>query len=136
MDKETIHRFINTLDVSANIKKELKNKFAPEFLNRLDDVVFFKQLGQTDIAKIVTLEMKAVTNRFKEKGYIIKLNKSAIDFLTKEGYDPKYGARPLKRAINKYVERDLAIKLVDGEFNEGSIIKVSHLKDNEFLTFK
>ena len=118
------------------IKKELKKEFAPEFLNRLDDIIFFKQLTQDNVMKIVTLELSSVIKRFNEKGYNIKLNKSAVEFLAKEGYDPKYGARPLKRAINKYVERDLANKIVDGEFIADSIIKVSHIKGTDYLTFK
>lgn len=118
------------------IKKELKKEFAPEFLNRLDDIVFFKQLNEGDVTKIVNLELKSVVKRFKEKGYTIKVNKSAIDFLAKEGYDPKYGARPLKRAISQYIEKDLAKCLVNGDFSVGDTIKVSHLKDTDRLTFK
>ena len=86
------------------IKKELKNKFSPEFLNRLDDIVLFDQLKSEDVIRIVDIELDKFIRRMGRQDYTFKFNKNAKEFLAKEGYDQKYGARPIKRAIQKYVE--------------------------------
>ena len=115
------------------IEKALKKAFAPEFLNRIDDVVLFGQLSKEDIYKIIDLELKHVFQRIEDVGYKIELAKSAKDFLAEKGYDPDYGARPLARAIQKYLEDPLAEKIIEGSFKEGDIIEVKKMKDNDDL---
>jgi len=99
--------------MDAIIKKELKNKFSPEFLNRLDDIILFDQLESVDILKIVQIELDNFSDRMHDEGYIFKFAKPAKDFLVKEGYDQAYGARPIKRAIQKYVEDIVADAIID-----------------------
>ena len=99
--------------MDAIIKKELKNKFSPEFLNRLDDIILFDQLESVDILKIVQIELDNFSDRMQDEGYIFKFAKPAKDFLVKEGYDQAYGARPIKRAIQKYVEDIVADAIID-----------------------
>lgn len=108
------------------IKKELKNKFSPEFLNRLDDIILFDQLQNEDILKIVQIELEQFSYRMEDEGYIFKFSKQAKEFLAKEGYDQSYGARPIKRAIQRYVEDIVADAILDQ----------SLMKDTEYLISK
>jgi len=107
------------------IKKELKNKFSPEFLNRLDDIVLFDQLETKDIVKIVEIELSQFCYRMSEEGYIFKFAKPAKDFLAKEGYDASYGARPIKRAIQRYVEDIVADAILDHAIEKGKEYTIS-----------
>ena len=116
--------------VSDVIEDSLKKAFSPEFLNRLDDVIVFKKLDKEGIGKIVELPLKDLTSRIKEIGYDVKVSKKLKDHLVEVGYDEKYGARPLNRAIQKYVEDPIAEELLKGEAQEGDIIKVGY-RDNE-----
>lgn len=118
------------------IRKELKNKFAPEFLNRLDDIVLFEGLKQADVLSIVDIEIKKLTYRMSEQGYEIKVLKNAKVFLADKGYDPEYGARPLKRAIQTYIEDLLADYIIEGKMVEGGSYSVSHKKGEEKLFIK
>jgi len=118
------------------IKKELKNKFSPEFLNRLSDIVLFDQLQADDIIKIVDIELNKFIDRMGRQGYTFKFNKTAKEFLAKEGYDQAYGARPIKRAIQKYVEDVAADAMLDGELKEGESYTISKDKKEEKLTCK
>jgi ATP-dependent Clp protease ATP-binding subunit ClpC len=116
------------------IEKALKKAFAPEFLNRIDDVVLFTQLKEEDIHKIIDLELGHVLKRIKDIGYTVELTDPAKAFLAMKGYDPAYGARPLKRAIQRYMEDPLAEQLIGSEAQEGDIIIVDHRTDAEELT--
>lgn len=116
------------------IEKALKKAFAPEFLNRIDDVVLFNQLQKEDIFKIIDLELRDVYKRIEDAGYQIELSKTAKDFLAEKGYDPDFGARPLARAIQKYLEDPLAEAIIGAEVKEGDVIEVKHAKDGEELT--
>ena len=116
------------------IEKALKKAFAPEFLNRIDDVVLFNQLKKEDLHKIIDLELKSVFKRIEEAGYTIELAKSAKEFLSEKGYDPNFGARPLSRAIQKYLEDPLAEAIIGSTVAEGDILEVKHAKDAEELT--
>ncbi len=116
------------------IEKALKKAFAPEFLNRIDDVILFNQLKKEDIFQIIDLELKSVFKRIEEAGYIIQLDKSAKDFLSEKGYDPDFGARPLGRAIQKYLEDPLAEAIIGSSVAEGDVLEVKHEKDHEELT--
>jgi ATP-dependent Clp protease ATP-binding subunit ClpC len=116
------------------IEKALKKAFAPEFLNRIDDVVLFSQLKEEDIHKIIELELRHVLKRIKDIGYTVELTDAAKSFLALKGYDPAYGARPLKRAIQRYMEDPLAEQLIGAKANEGDVILVDHKTDAEELT--
>jgi len=118
------------------IKKELKNKFSPEFLNRLDDIILFDQLQNEDILKIVQIELNAFCERMAMDGYSFKFTKLAKDFLVKEGYDPSYGARPVKRAIQKYVEDIVADAILDESLKADKIYTISKNKNEDKLFIK
>ena len=123
--------------IESIIDKELKSKFTPEFLNRLDETILFNQLSNEDMVKIVDIELNEIQERMEEQHITIKFAKSAKDFLVTEGYDPAYGARPLKRAIQKYVEDILADGILDGVIKEGdATYTVSHKKGAEKLSIK
>jgi ATP-dependent Clp protease ATP-binding subunit ClpC len=119
------------------IRKELKNKFAPEFLNRLDDIILFDGLKEEHVIEIAELELNKLINRMADQGYKIKVNKTAKVFLAQKGYDPLYGARPLKRAIQNYVEDILADAIIDKEIEEGSkTYTISHKSGEDKLSLK
>ena len=118
------------------IKKELKNKFSPEFLNRLDDIILFDQLQTEDVINIVDIELNKFIERMERQGYTFKFNKNAKAFIAKEGYDQAYGARPIKRAIQKYVEDVVADSILDGFLKEGKTYTVSKDAKNNKLIIK
>ena len=118
------------------IKKELKNKFSPEFLNRLDDIIVFDQLASEDVIEIVDIELNKFVDRMERQGYTFKFNKATKEFLANEGYDPAYGARPIKRAIQKYVEDAVADAILDGILKEGNSYTVSKVKEENKLIIK
>lgn len=118
------------------IKKELKNKFSPEFLNRLDDIILFDQLQTEDVINIVDIELNKFIDRMERQGYTFKFNKNAKAFIAKEGYDQAYGARPIKRAIQKYVEDAVADSILDGFLKEGKTYTVSKDGKNNKLIIK
>jgi len=107
------------------IEKELKKTFSPEFLNRIDDIVIFNALDQTDIRKIVEIELKDLIFRIEKLGYQITIKESAKDFISEKGFDSKYGARPLNRAIQKHVEDLIAEHVVNNSIKEGDHIAVN-----------
>ena len=106
------------------IENALKRTFAPEFLNRVDDVVMFNSLEKNDIHKIIEIEMRNVVKRVEEMGYKIELTEKAKDFIAEKGWDEQYGARPLKRAIQKYVEDVLADKIIATNLHIGDLISI------------
>jgi ATP-dependent Clp protease ATP-binding subunit ClpC len=122
--------------MDAIIKKELKNKFSPEFLNRLDDIILFDQLKSEDIFKIVDIELEAFNKRMQEEGYTFKFNKNAKVLLSKEGYDQAYGARPIKRAIQKYVEDIVADAILEGQVVKGGTYTIGKDKSEDKLIIK
>ena len=111
----------------------LKKAFAPEFLNRIDDVIVFNSLGKEDIHKIIDIELEHLYKRVTELGYKLKLTDEAKDFISDKGFDANFGARPLKRAIQKYVEDALAEEIIKGELTEGDQIELSFDKENNTL---
>ena len=118
------------------IDKEMKKKFAPEFLNRIDDIVFFNSLQRDDIHKIITIELKGLFNRVTNMGFSIDINESAKDFLLRKGWDEHYGARPLKRAIQHYIEDDLADEIIKADLLPGDTIHITAIPDDDSqLTF-
>jgi ATP-dependent Clp protease ATP-binding subunit ClpC len=118
------------------VRDELKNVFNPEFLNRLDDVIVFHPLSREHISQIVAVLLKDVRKRLAEEELALKLTDSATDFLVKHGYDEQYGARPLKRAIQKFIEDPLSEKILMGDFSRGEEIEVDVSPDGEKLDFR
>ncbi|MHB8261406.1 MAG: ATP-dependent Clp protease ATP-binding subunit [Bacteroidia bacterium] len=110
------------------IENALKKAFAPEFLNRIDDVVIFNPLSKEGIHKIIDIELKSLYGRINQLGYHIKLTDAAKDYIEEKGYDPQYGARPLKRAIQKYVEDPLAEEMIKNPISEGDTIEINYDK--------
>jgi len=115
------------------IQGALKKAFAPEFLNRIDDVVIFNTLEQEDIFKIIDIELAKLFERIEEMGYKFELSDEAKKFIAEKGFDKQYGARPLNRAIQKYIEDALAEKIVNSDINEGDHIKMDFDKKSEEL---
>ena len=118
------------------IMNSLKKKFAPEFLNRIDEVIIFNSLSKENIHQIIDIELSKLYLRIDELGYKIKLSKKAKDFLANKGYDKKYGARPLKRTIQKHVEDLIASEILNSMINEGDTINIDHSSGKEELNIK
>jgi len=113
------------------VQKALKKAFAPEFLNRIDDVVVFNSLTSEDIHKIIDIELEGLYKRVDELGYKLTISKEAKDFIAEKGYDAKFGARPLKRAIQKYLEDEMAEVIIQASVGEGDEIKIGFDKTEE-----
>ena len=124
---------INQSDAHSRgvIENALKRAFAPEFLNRIDDVVVFNALGKEEIFKIIDIELRALFGRVETLGYKIKLTDEAKDFIADKGFDSNFGARPLKRAIQKYLEDPIAEEILKGEVHEGDTLEVNYNKEKE-----
>lgn len=118
------------------IENALKKAFAPEFLNRVDDVMVFNPLDKEDIRKIIEIELEKLFERIKDLGYNLKLTESAKDFIAEKGFDKEYGARPLKRAIQKYIEDALAEEIISSNLQEGDSIQMDTSKDGTELKIK
>ncbi len=122
--------------IAEKVKDEIQKVFNPEFLNRLDDVIVFHPLSREHISQIVGIVLKEVTSRLAEEELTLKLTDAATDFLVNHGYDEHYGARPLKRAIQRYIEDPLSEKILQGEFGRGEEIEVDAAPDGERLQFR
>ncbi|MGM0619921.1 MAG: ATP-dependent Clp protease ATP-binding subunit [Bacteroidota bacterium] len=118
------------------VQKALKKAFAPEFLNRIDDVVTFNQLDQKHIHQIIDIELKDLYSRVESLNYKLKISSAAKDFLAEKGYDPQFGARPLKRAIQKYLEDEMAEIIIKASVTEGDTISVGFDKKHEKLLMR
>jgi ATP-dependent Clp protease ATP-binding subunit ClpC len=116
------------------IENALKKAFAPEFLNRIDDVIMFNQLGREHIHQIIDIELKNLYKRLEELGYKIKVSEDAKDFISDKGYDSNFGARPLKRAIQKYLEDPLAEEIIKNKLSEGDTIDIGFDKEKQEVT--
>ncbi|HEX6064754.1 MAG TPA: AAA family ATPase, partial [Longimicrobiales bacterium] len=113
---------------------ELRKHFRPEFMNRVDDVVVFRPLGKVQLRHIVELQLERVRRWLEDKKIFVEFTTEAEDLIAEEGYDPSFGARPLKRAIQRLVQNPLAMKVLEGEFEEGSIITVE--REGDHLAFR
>lgn len=123
--------------IEGIIKKELKNKFSPEFLNRLDDIILFDHLASEDILSIVDIELNGFNDRMSEEGYTFKFTKSAREFISVEGYDKAFGARPIKRAIQKYVEDLVADAILTEKIQPSEkAYTINKLKGDDKLSIK
>jgi ATP-dependent Clp protease ATP-binding subunit ClpC len=118
------------------IEGALKKAFAPEFLNRIDDVVMFNSLTRDDIHKIIDIELNSLYGRINGLGYQIKVSDEAKDFISEKGYDVQFGARPLKRAIQKYLEDPLAEEIIKSSLTEGDVIEVNFDKEKQEILIK
>ena len=103
---------------------ELRGLLRPEFLNRIDEIIVFHALDRSHMSAITKLLLKRVANRMEERDIELEITDDAVEFLARVGYDPSYGARPLKRAIQTYLENPLAKRIIGGEFPEGSVVRV------------
>jgi ATP-dependent Clp protease ATP-binding subunit ClpC len=117
------------------IQKALSKQFSPEFLNRLDEIITFDQLDLDAIKRIIDLELKGLYNRIGELGYTLSITDEAKEFVATKGYDVQYGARPLKRAIQSYIEDGVCERIVNGDLTLGSTILVKKSADSDELTF-
>jgi ATP-dependent Clp protease ATP-binding subunit ClpC len=119
--------------MKEQVMNEVRNTFRPEFINRLDDIIVFHELTEEQLHRIVDLMVKDLQKRLAERKLELELTEKAKAWLVKEGYDPAFGARPLRRAIERYVENPLSAKLLSGEFKEGDVIRVD--RGEEGLSF-
>jgi ATP-dependent Clp protease ATP-binding subunit ClpB len=124
---------ISRNEIENKIFDLLKTTFRPEFLNRIDEIIIFNNLTREEIIKIVDIQIKYLNERLVEKGMFLELTEKAKELLATYGYDPVFGARPLKRAIQRYIENPLALKILEGAFNEGDKIIVDANELGEFV---
>ncbi|MEH6307900.1 ATP-dependent Clp protease ATP-binding subunit [Olivibacter sp. CPCC 100613] len=113
------------------IENALKRAFAPEFLNRVDDVIVFNSLGKEEIFKIIDIELKALFTRIQGLGYTVNLTEGAKEFIAEKGFDSNFGARPLKRAIQKYLEDPIAEEILKGDLADGATLEIDYNKEKE-----
>ena len=116
------------------ILEEAKKTFRPEFLNRLDDLIVFRSLTKPDLVEILDLEVRKVMQRLKNRNILLQLDEKAKDFLVEKGYDPQYGARPMRRSVERFLEDPLAEEILRGAMHEGESIRVSVDKDRLIFT--
>jgi ATP-dependent Clp protease ATP-binding subunit ClpC len=121
--------------IKGKINESAKKAFKPEFLNRLDDIVVFHMLEKPQLTRIVDLEVSKVAKRLKQKDIEVTLNEAAREFLMKEGYDPQYGARPMRRAVEKHIEDPLAEHLLRGDVKEGDHVAITFDEEQKRLKF-
>ncbi|PJF28729.1 MAG: Clp protease, partial [Phototrophicales bacterium] len=124
--------FVQPNDVQAvadhqKIEKAMRETFRPEFLNRIDEIIIFSPLSQADVEKMVDLQMKGIVERMLESGIQIHLTEPARHWLAKTGYDQQYGARPLRRTIQRYIENPLSVRLLRGDFKAGDLVLIDEL---------
>ena len=130
------HGTSNWEQVETKVLDLLRQAFKPEFLNRVDDVIIFRPLGQDEITRIVDLQIARVTQLVAERKLTLEVTPAARSLMAAEGYDPVYGARPLKRAIQRLLQNPLAMAVLEGEYVEGDTVRVDRAKDGNRLTFK
>src|SRR5467141_1689800 len=126
----------NWEQVETKVLELLRQTFRPEFLNRVDDVIIFRPLSSQDIAKIVDLQIKRVERLMAERKLRLEVTPAAKQLIVAEGYDPVYGARPLKRAIQRLVQNPLAMAVLEGQYTEGDTVRVDRAKDGNHLAFE
>lgn len=118
------------------VEKALKRAFAPEFLNRIDDVIMFNTLSKEDIFQIIDIELKGLYDRVAALNYKLKISRAAKEYIAEKGYDSQYGARPLKRAIQKYLEDEMAEVIIKASITEGDTVSVGFDKKNEKIIIR
>ncbi len=123
-------------EIEAHVKEALKQVFKPEFLNRIDEIIVFHMLRREHLRAIVDIQLGYLANRLKERKITLEFTDAARDQIMDEGYDPTYGARPLKRTIQQRLENPLATELLAGHFNDGDTIRVDANAQTRGFTFE
>ena len=123
-------------EVDAHVRKELHAHFRPEFLNRIDDIILFKPLGEEELRDIVELQVRRVQAMARDRDLELEVTPEAAEVVAREGFDPAFGARPLKRAIQRMVQDPLALKVLEGEVPEGALVRVVPGEEGEGLAFE
>ena len=118
------------------IEKSLKKAFAPEFINRIDDIIYFNSLGREEIHKIIDIELRGLFERIRKMGFEVRMDEKAKDFIVAKGWDENYGARPLRRAIQRYVEDDLADEIIKADILPGDTIEITADDDHVFFNIE
>jgi ATP-dependent Clp protease ATP-binding subunit ClpB len=128
----------NHEEMKEKVNSELRNYFRPEFLNRIDDIIIFRKLSEKELNKIIDIQISAFEKRLAARNISVELTDKAKDFISHKGYDPAFGARPLKRAVQSYLLNPLSLKLISGEFKEGDAVKIDapKSKNAQELEFK
>ena len=126
----------NRESIIQKVMDSLRQNFKPEFLNRIDEVIIFNSLDKEKIVKIVDIQLDILKKRLQDKRVSLEVTTRAKEFLAEKGYDPHYGARPLKRTIQRYIQDPIALKILEGVFKEGDKIETDLDEKNEKLTFK
>ena len=121
----------NDEEIKSVLEKELKKKFAPEFINRLDEIIYFRDLGKEEILKIVDLELTKTVSRATEIGYTLAISDLLREHLVEVGYDPQYGARPLKRAIQKWVDDYVTEFIIENNPKQGSEMTIDYSSEKD-----
>jgi ATP-dependent Clp protease ATP-binding subunit ClpB len=119
--------------VEAAVLAEMRRHFRPEFLNRIDDIVVFRPLGREDLRHIVELQLERVRRLLADRRMDLAITEAAEDLIAEEGYDPAFGARPLKRAIQRLVQNPLAMRILEGEFDDGDTIRVDRGEGDQLV---
>jgi len=122
-------------DIKEKLLEEVRKTFRPEFLNRIDDIIIFNPLSKEDISQIVDIELEPLYRKLAQRGVNLKLTSKAKDYLAGQGFDTHYGARPLKRTIQKYLQDPLSLKLLDGSLKEGAKVVVD-IDESKNIVFK
>jgi ATP-dependent Clp protease ATP-binding subunit ClpB len=130
------HGTSNWEQVETKVLELLRQNFKPEFLNRVDDVIIFRPLGQEEIGRIVDLQIERVKKLVQDRKLTLEVTPAAKSLIAAEGYDPVYGARPLKRAIQRLMQNPLAMAVLEGQYSEGDTITVDRAKDGTSLSFR
>ena len=121
-------------EVKEKVTGELKNYFRPEFLNRVDDIIVFSALTREQIKKIIDLSLESLSKRLADREMTLELTDEAKNFIANEAYDPQYGARPVKRYLQKHIETEIASMIIRGDLIDGSTVTID--SDGEKLLFK
>ena len=123
-------------EMERRVNEALRAHFKPEFLNRVDEIIIYHQLGRAQIARIVDIQLQRVERLLTERRIQLEFTPEAKQLLAEKGYDPHYGARPLKRVIQRMVQDPLAVRILEGEFPEGSKVRVDARVSGEALEFR
>jgi ATP-dependent Clp protease ATP-binding subunit ClpC len=127
---------LKTVADHKKIEEALRRNFRPEFLNRVDEIIIFSPLALADVERIVALQLKEIQERLKEQGLAIELREPARKWLARQGYDPQFGARPLRRAMQKFIEGPLSVQLLQGKFKAGDCVVIDVGDDGAALVFR
>ena len=131
--RQSIERKIEQEELSRKVMEALRSQFRPEFLNRVDEIVVFNALTESDIEKIVDIQIAYLKKRLAGRDFDLEITEAAKKSLARQGFDPVYGARPLKRAIQREIQDKLAMELLEGKFKEGDKITVDADADGQIV---